>query len=223
MGSKLRRSRRRHRHIRRQEHQRHPRPRKRVGGRQGVVAVWRHPRTVRPAPRRWNLSGAAELPGFNPVLGRVLAGRGHDLASARALFDAHPAYHDPFLLPAMKHAVDLIADVARRGLRIAVYGDYDADGVTACAMLTRTLRSAGVDVLPYIPNRMTEGYGLHAAALEELAAAEAACVITVDCGTSSVDVARGRPAGMRLVVTDHHLPLAPHGGAPQLAPVDALI
>ena len=70
---------------------------------------------------------------------------------------------------------------------------------------------------------MTEGYGLHAAALTELAARGVRCVITVDCGTSSVDVALGRPATMRLVVTDHHLALAPGGLPPQLAPVDALV
>jgi single-stranded-DNA-specific exonuclease len=90
-------------------------------------------------------------------------------------------------------------------------------------MLTRCLRAAGATVIPYIPNRMTEGYGLHAAALVDLAARGARCVITVDCGTSSVDVALGRPAGMRLVVTDHHLALAPGGSPPQLAPADALV
>jgi single-stranded-DNA-specific exonuclease len=90
-------------------------------------------------------------------------------------------------------------------------------------MLTRCLRAAGASVIPYIPNRMTEGYGLHAAAVAELAARGVRCVITVDCGTSSVDVALGRPANMRLVVTDHHLALAPGGSPPQLAPADALV
>jgi len=70
---------------------------------------------------------------------------------------------------------------------------------------------------------MTEGYGLHAAALEELAAQGVRCVVTVDCGTSSVEVAANRPAGMALVVTDHHLPLAPDGSPPRLAPADALV
>ena len=94
----------------------------------------------------------------------------------------------------MDAAVATVRAAIRDGGAIAIYGDYDADGVTACAMLTRCLRAAGATVIPYIPNRMTEGYGLHAAALEELAAQGASCVITVDCGTSSVDVARGRPA-----------------------------
>lgn len=156
------------------------------------------------------------------MLGRVLSARGIDQESATEFLDPSASYNDPLLLPDMDRAVDVVrTTIAQRG-RIAVYGDYDADGVTACAMLTRVLRSGGADVEPYIPNRMTEGYGLHAAALDELAARGVSCVITVDCGTSSVDVVAGRPRGMRLVVTDHHLPLAP-GGVPHLAAADALV
>ncbi len=178
---------------------------------------------MKPAPRRWHLTEAAPLPGYHPVLGRVLAARGHDARSAATLLDAGAAFHDPFALPGMREGVAAIRRTLEERGKVAVYGDYDADGVTACAMLTRALRAAGAEVVPYIPNRMNEGYGLHAAALAELASAGVSCVITVDCGTSSVEVAAGRPAGMRLVVTDHHLPLAPRGTAPQLAPVDALI
>jgi single-stranded-DNA-specific exonuclease len=178
---------------------------------------------VQPAPRRWRLSDAAPLPGLHPVVGKVLAARGYDLAAASAFLDVTGGYHDPFGLPAMEAAVEAITSTIAEGGTIAVYGDYDADGVTACAMLTRCLRASGATVIPYIPNRMTEGYGLHAAALAELAGRGARCVITVDCGTSSVDVALGRPATMRLVVTDHHLALAPGGSPPQLAPADALV
>ena len=178
---------------------------------------------MRPAPRRWQASGCQSLPGFDPVLGRVLAARGHDARTAAAFMDAAGDRHDPLLLPGMPSAISVVCEAVRDGTAIAVYGDYDADGVTACAMLTRALQSAGARVIPYIPNRMTEGYGLHRAALEELAMQGVGCVITVDCGTSSADVAASRPAGMRLIVTDHHLPLAPNGGPPQLADVDALI
>ncbi len=178
---------------------------------------------MQPAPRRWRLSGAEPLPGLHPVVGQVLAARGFDQAAASAFLDSSGGYHDPFGLPAMEDAVAAIRLTLAEGGAIAIYGDYDADGVTACAMLTRCLRATGATVIPYIPNRMSEGYGLHAAALVELAAQGARCVITVDCGTSSVDVARGRPAGMRLVVTDHHLALAPGGSPPQLAPADALV
>ena len=178
---------------------------------------------MKPAPRRWDSSARAPLPGYGAVLGRVLARRGLDAAAAAEFIDPAAGAHDPMLLPGMAAAVATVRGAVRDGARIAVYGDYDADGVTACAMLTHALRAAGADVEPYIPNRMTEGYGLHSAALDELAARGVTCVITVDCGTSSVDVAAGRPRGMRLVVTDHHLPLAPDGAAPQLAPVDALV
>ncbi len=178
---------------------------------------------MQPAPRHWRLSDAEPLPGLHPVIGQVLAARGLDQAAAAAFLDVSGGYHDPFGLPAMEAAVAAVQSTVAEGGAIAIYGDYDADGVTACAMLTRCLRAAGATVIPYIPNRMTEGYGLHAAALAELAAQGARCVITVDCGTSSVDVALGRPANMRLVVTDHHLALAPGGSAPQLAPADALV
>ena len=178
---------------------------------------------MRPAPRRWQPVTCAPLAGFDPVLGRVLAARGHDASSAAAFTNGAGETHDPLLLPGMARAIPVIREAIAGGTAIAVYGDYDADGVTACAMLTRALMSAGARVMPYIPNRMTEGYGLHRAALEELDARGAGCVITVDCGTSSVAVAANRPSGMRLIVTDHHLPLAPDGGAPQLADVDALI
>lgn len=178
---------------------------------------------MRPAPRRWEVSAAAPLVGHPPILGRVLAGRGLDGAAAAAFLRGGMELLDPFGLEGMAEAVVTLGVAVGEGHRIAVYGDYDADGVTACALLTRALRAGGADVIPYIPNRMTEGYGLHAAALEELAARGVRCVITVDCGTSSVEVAAGRPEGMSLIVTDHHLPLAPDGGPARLAPADALI
>jgi single-stranded-DNA-specific exonuclease len=179
---------------------------------------------MKPAPRRWEITEAAPLPGLPPVLGRVLAARGYNVEEAKSLLSAgEEGHHDPFLLAGMPEAVIALGVAVRERQRIAVYGDYDADGVTACAMLTLALRDAGADVQPYIPNRMTEGYGLHAAALAELGARGVDCVVTVDCGTSSVEVAAGRPQGMRLVITDHHLPLAPDGTPPRLAPADALV
>ena len=178
---------------------------------------------MKPAPRRWQVSESTPLPGHPPLLGRILAARGHDDATATAFLDPAAAFHDPRGLRGMDAAIEVLGAAIRDHQRIAVYGDYDADGVTACALLSRALRSAGVDAVPYIPNRMSEGYGLHGAALAELHAQGVRCVITVDCGTSSVDVAASRPAGMSLVVTDHHLPLAPDGSAPALAPADALI
>ena len=157
------------------------------------------------------------------MLGQLFAVRGYEAAAAQAMAGGAGDHHDPFALAGMPEAVIAIGLAVRERRRIAVYGDYDADGVTACAMLTQALRAAGAEVIPYIPNRMTEGYGLHAPALVELAEQGVECVITVDCGTSSIDVAAGRPAGMALVITDHHLAPAPGGGAVRLPDVDALV
>ena len=149
---------------------------------------------MKPAPRRWEISDALPLAGQPPILGRILAGRGVDAGGCDAFIGGGAELLDPFGLEGMAEAVITLGVAVTEGRRIAVYGDYDADGVTACAMLTRALRAGGADVLPYIPNRMTEGYGLHSAALEELAARGVQCVVTVDCGTSSVEVAANRPA-----------------------------
>ncbi|HEY8678811.1 MAG TPA: single-stranded-DNA-specific exonuclease RecJ [Candidatus Dormibacteraeota bacterium] len=146
------------------------------------------------------------LEAYSPVFRQILHGRGvtqqrHLDPWLTAELDQAP---DPFLLKDMAIACDLIGDAVRDGRRIAVYGDYDADGVTACATLARGLRAAGADVITYIPNRFTEGYGLNGDALKELHARGATLVITCDCGTNSIEVARDRPRGMQLIVTDHH-------------------
>src|SRR5437763_10127938 len=159
------------------------------------------------------------LEAFSPVFRQILHGRGVVRKSQldpwlQTDLERAP---DPFLLKDMAVACDLIAQSIAAGERIAVYGDYDADGVTDCVTLARGLRSVGADVITYIPNRFTEGYGLNAEALHELHARGARLVITCDCGTNSVDVARGRPSGMRLIVTDHH------EVGEERPPVDALI
>ena len=151
---------------------------------------------MKPAPRRWQVADSAPLPG-HPAAARAHPRRARPRRRQRRRRSstAAAAFHDPLGLRGMAAAVEVLGAAIRAGERIAVYGDYDADGVTACAMLSRALRRAGVDTVPYIPNRMSEGYGLHGAALAELYAQGVRCVITVDCGTSSVDVAAGRPAG----------------------------
>jgi single-stranded-DNA-specific exonuclease len=146
------------------------------------------------------------LEAFSPVFRQILHGRGVVRKAQldpwlQTDLDRAP---DPFLLKDMAVACDLIAQAVAGGQRIAVYGDYDADGVTACVTLARGLRSVGADVITYIPNRFTEGYGLNLEALNDLHARGAKLVITCDCGTNSVEAASGRPRGMRLIVTDHH-------------------
>ena len=159
------------------------------------------------------------LEAFSPVFRQILHGRGVTRESQLApwLDTDLERSPDPFLLKDMAIACDLIAEAVRQGQRIAVYGDYDADGVTATVTLTRGLRAIGADVITYIPNRFTEGYGLNLEALNELAARGARLVISCDCGTNSVDVARARPRDMRLIITDHH------EVGPERPPVDALI
>jgi single-stranded-DNA-specific exonuclease len=159
------------------------------------------------------------LEAFSSVFRQILHGRGVTRQSQLAPWletDLERA-PDPFLLKDMAVAIDLIAEAVRGGERIAVYGDYDADGVTATVTLARGLRAVGADVITYIPNRFTEGYGLNLEALTDLHARGARLVITCDCGTNAVDVAKARPAGMRLIITDHH-----EAGA-ERPPVDALI
>src|SRR5256714_3409677 len=146
------------------------------------------------------------LEAFSPVFRQILHGRGVVRKAQldpwlQTDLDKAP---DPLLLKDLAIACDLTAAAVRAGQRIAVYGDYDADGVTACVTLARGLRSVGADVITYIPNRFTEGYGLNLEALTDLHARGARLVITCDCGTSSVDAVAGRPRGMRLIVTDHH-------------------
>jgi single-stranded-DNA-specific exonuclease len=146
------------------------------------------------------------LEAFSPVFRQILHGRGVTQAGQLDQWTATGLQNlpDPFLLKDMAVACDLIAESVARGDRIAIYGDYDADGVTSSTALARGLRSAGADVITYIPNRFTEGYGLNSEALRDLHARGAGLVITCDCGTNSVKVARERPAGLKLIVTDHH-------------------
>lgn len=166
---------------------------------------------------------AAEF-GPESAFERVTRSRGTTAQLAREDSQAPGEEFDPLLLADMELAVALVGDALGRGELIAVYGDYDADGVTASAVLVRALRAAGAEPLAYIPQRETEGYGLNPAALAELSGKGAALVITVDCGTTALDVVRGRPAGLKLVITDHHLPHSEPGSqGVELAPADALV
>ena len=113
---------------------------------------------------------------------------------------------DPFAMAGMSDAVALVGDALKQGRRIAIFGDYDADGVTATALLQRGLALLGAEVITYIPHRVNDGYGLNPEGLAELERQGAGLVISCDCGTNSYDVIAGRPAGQRLIVTDHHLP-----------------
>ena len=145
--------------------------------------------------------------GMSRIAGTILARRGFaDVEEARR-FLAAGERHDPLELPGAAAAGELILGHVRRGTRIAVFGDYDVDGVCSTAMLVRALRAAGADPLWELPSRFDEGYGLSAAAVERLAARGVGLLVTVDCGITAVEpVAAARAAGLDVVITDHHRP-----------------
>ncbi|MBN1483112.1 MAG: single-stranded-DNA-specific exonuclease RecJ [Chloroflexia bacterium] len=169
---------------------------------QPATPVWSvHP----PAPPK-DLAPFADWP---PLLGQILWNRGLRGAEAAADF-LQPDYRrlaDPFLMKGMAEACERIAHAIRQGEPITIYGDFDADGVTAAALLVQAMRQMGGQVSAYLPHRLEEGYGLHREAVERLAAQGTALLITVDCGISNADeVARAAEVGLDVIVTDHHLP-----------------
>ena len=112
---------------------------------------------------------------------------------------------DPAELPGATQAAEIIHAAIQAKQRITIYGDYDADGMTATAILYRCLKLLHADVDFYIPHRIDEGYSLNAEALEKLAAQGTQLVVTVDCGVASVaEAKRARELGLTLVITDHH-------------------
>ncbi|MDR3207672.1 MAG: DHH family phosphoesterase, partial [Oscillospiraceae bacterium] len=143
--------------------------------------------------------------GYSPLVGYALCARGCRSAEAARAFVDVSQPHDPFLLPDMAAAVDRIRRALEAGEPMAVYGDYDVDGMTSVALLTRFLRSLGGQVTTYVPDRMEEGYGLNAAALGRLYDEGVRLVITVDAGITAIAEAEtARAMGLELIITDHH-------------------
>lgn len=141
------------------------------------------------------------------LVSRVLAARGIEKPEqARAFLDSsNSCIHDPFLLHDMVKAVDEIRRTVAAGEKIAVYGDYDVDGVTATCILIRYLRSQGADCTYYIPDRLGEGYGLNTAAISQLYQDGCRLLITVDSGITAIEEAEfAAGLGLRLIITDHH-------------------
>ena len=143
------------------------------------------------------------------VLSQILINRGIDsFDKAKEFFRPNMDYlHDPFLFQDMEKAVDRIAKAIRAQERILIYGDYDVDGATSVSLLYRFLKSAGVQPIYYIPDRMSEGYGLSEGGIREAAKRGASLIITVDCGiTGNKEIALAQELGMDVIVTDHHEP-----------------
>ena len=161
--------------------------------------------------RTWNVAqpeaGAVRAlmeAGYSPLTAMVLAGRGmDDPERANEYLDCHASLADPLLMADMAAARDRIAQALECGERMAVFGDYDVDGVTATCLLTDFLRKRGADCQTYIPGRLGEGYGLNQAAVRLLAGQGVTLIVTVDCGITAVkEAALCRALGVDLIVTD---------------------
>ena len=117
-------------------------------------------------------------------------------------------FHDPYLMPDMRQAVDRIVKAIENKEKTMIYGDYDVDGITSITVLSRFFKERGLEVGAYIPNRLDEGYGLNKEAIKQIADEGYKLIITVDCGISGTEeVAYAYELGMEVIITDHHEPL----------------
>lgn len=163
--------------------------------------------------KKWNLAaprGGAETmerSGFTPLLSLVLSQKGCETAEeARTTLERGAnLLHEPEEMKDMDRATARIRCAIAAGELICVYGDYDVDGITATCLLVKRLKSLGARALPYVPNRMNEGYSLNDEALEELRRQSVRLIVTVDCGITNLEeTEHARAMGMDVVVTDHH-------------------
>ena len=158
-----------------------------------------------PAPREF----LAEVAGHSALVCQLLYNRGITTATAVDAFlrGDENLVQDPLLLPDMENAVSRIYRALLSGEKIAVYGDFDVDGVTSTAVMVEGLAALGGRVIPYIPHRMTEGHGLRGRALQELREQGVGLVVTVDCGITDVEeIKQANKLGLSVVITDHHIP-----------------
>ncbi len=166
--------------------------------------LWRDRLDARGAAQALAIAQRHQLP---EMLARVLAGRGVDLDAVDDFLDPtiRKLMPDPFTVTQMEAATTRIADAVTRGEKIAIFGDYDVDGATSAALLAWHLRHCGLDPLIHIPDRIFEGYGPNVEAVRMLAAKGATLLVTVDCGTTSIEaLAEAKRLGMSVVVIDHH-------------------
>jgi single-stranded-DNA-specific exonuclease len=149
----------------------------------------------------------AQRHGLPELLARVLAGRGVEPDEVEAYLDpsVRRLMPDPHVLVAMEAASARIADAMTRGEMVAIFGDYDVDGATAAALLARHLRQCGLDPIVHIPDRIFEGYGPNVDAIRSFAERGARLLVTVDCGTTSIEpLTEAKKLGLDTVVIDHH-------------------
>jgi len=165
--------------------------------------------------KRWLVSATVTpqaneaLAAFSPIMRQVLFNRGYATdATARAYLRAEANFDpSPFQMTGIPATVERVRYALDHNEPIAIYGDYDVDGVTATALFVQALRALGGNVRGYIPNRFDEGYGLNNEALSALQADGVKLVISVDCGIRSPDeTAHARAIGLDLIISDHHQP-----------------
>ncbi len=169
-----------------------------------------------PIKKSWQIQapipsdGEGKLEGYSPVMQQMLYNRAiKDAETANSYLHGAGSLYDPYLLPDMEAAVDRIWYALEHQEPVAVYGDYDVDGVTATALMVQVLQRLGGNVIGYIPNRFDEGYGVNNDALDMLHEQGIRLVVTVDCGIRSPrEVEHARQMGMDMVISDHHEPRA---------------
>jgi single-stranded-DNA-specific exonuclease len=166
--------------------------------------LWRDRLDPRGTARALAITQRHRLP---EMLARVIAGRGVEIDAVEDFLDPtiRRLMPDPFTVTQMEAAAKRLADAAMRGEKVAIFGDYDVDGATSAALLAWHLRHCGLDPLIHIPDRIFEGYGPNVDAINALAAKGARLLVTVDCGTTSIEpLAVAKQLGMSVVVIDHH-------------------
>lgn len=145
---------------------------------------------------------------ISDIILQILSNRGIDDPSEAVDFleaDYEKGIHDPFLFLDMERIVERIRLASEKKEKVLVFGDYDADGVTASAVLSETFKEAGIECEVYIPDKRTEGYGFNLAAIEEFGKKGISLMISVDCGITGVaEVERAKELGMDIIITDHH-------------------
>ena len=164
---------------------------------------------IKDMPPQETIAHLIECLGVDAVVAQLLAQRGiTTFEEARAFFRPHIGQlHDPFLMKDMDKAVARLQQAIDQKEAVMVYGDYDVDGTTSVSLLTHFLRSQGLDVTPYIPDRYAEGYGLSIKGIDTAKAANIKFMIALDCGVKAIEqVAYAKTLGIELIICDHHTP-----------------
>lgn len=165
---------------------------------------------VKPQGNPEAVAAMAAATGISPVLANILVQRGIDtLEKAKKFFNPQLSdLHDPFLMKDMDKAVERVERAVRNREKIMVYGDYDVDGTTAVALVYKFLRQIGhKDLLFYIPDRYTEGYGISTKGIDHAARKGATLIIALDCGIKAIEkVDYAKRKGVDFIICDHHLP-----------------